>query len=190
MACPDADRIRCAEGEDTECSDGALHRDGVNCSSPPRDGVNCSSLLRVTSWLHSPPQKPRDCTSGCCRMIRSQRLVQTVRVSDRLSVGVLKVLRDNYAYVVIGGGGRHRAVVDPGDRIDLQPAPTAIWLTHHHDDHVGGVVDLGPDIPVWAAFAGRHVPFHVEHSVRAGQTFAFGSDEVGQATKCQRGEPP
>jgi hydroxyacylglutathione hydrolase len=53
-------------------------------------------------------------------------------------------LSDNYAYLVIDGA--RAAVVDPGEAAPIEAALArehvelaAIWLTHHHADHVGGV---------------------------------------------------
>ncbi len=62
-------------------------------------------------------------------------------------------LSDNYAYLVIGDDGR-AAVVDPGEAPPITAALahegatlTAIWATHHHPDHVGGVKALLADHP-------------------------------------------
>jgi hydroxyacylglutathione hydrolase len=56
-------------------------------------------------------------------------------------------LKDNYAYLVIDGA--IAAVVDPGEAPPIEAALTAagvqlvaIWATHHHADHVGGVPAL------------------------------------------------
>ncbi|HEU4610925.1 MAG TPA: hydroxyacylglutathione hydrolase [Kofleriaceae bacterium] len=53
-------------------------------------------------------------------------------------------LADNYAYLVIEG--TYAAIVDPSTASPVLEVitregvtPTAIWLTHHHWDHVGGV---------------------------------------------------
>ena len=66
-------------------------------------------------------------------------------------------LKDNFAYLVIDGDGRC-AVVDPGEAPPVEAALVrenvqlkAIWATHHHLDHVGGVPDLvakRPDLEV------------------------------------------
>jgi hydroxyacylglutathione hydrolase len=57
-------------------------------------------------------------------------------------------LKDNFAYLVIDAGGRC-AVVDPGEAPPVKAALAregvqlaAIWATHHHHDHVGGIAAL------------------------------------------------
>jgi hydroxyacylglutathione hydrolase len=57
-------------------------------------------------------------------------------------------LKDNYAYLVIDDDGRC-AVVDPGEAAPVEAALVrenaqlvAIWATHHHPDHVGGIAEL------------------------------------------------
>src|SRR5512138_3505754 len=65
-------------------------------------------------------------------------------------------LKDNYAYLVIEGD--QAAIVDPGETAPIAAAIAregvtlvAIWATHHHHDHVGGVEGLlGPGIAVLA----------------------------------------
>lgn len=61
-------------------------------------------------------------------------------------------LRDNYAYLVIDDGGA-AAVVDPGEAKPIVEAArregvrlAAVWATHHHPDHVGGVKELAATI--------------------------------------------
>jgi hydroxyacylglutathione hydrolase len=67
--------------------------------------------------------------------------------SSALTVTPLPAFNDNYLWLL--ARGREAAVVDPGDaapveraldRHDLRLA--AILVTHHHGDHVGGVLDL------------------------------------------------
>lgn len=69
-------------------------------------------------------------------------------------------LKDNYAYLVIDG--RRAAVVDPGESAPIEAALEregvaleAIWLTHHHADHVGGVPALVAKWPDVAVVAGE-----------------------------------
>ncbi len=67
-------------------------------------------------------------------------------------------LKDNFAYLVIEGD--RAAVVDPSEAPPIEAALAregatlaAIWLTHHHWDHVGGVPELTrgrPGLPVVA----------------------------------------
>ena len=65
---------------------------------------------------------------------------------------------DNYIWLLRDAGGR-AVVVDPGeaapvlDALADGPAPLAILLTHHHNDHIGGVPQLlqrWPGVPVIA----------------------------------------
>lgn len=84
------------------------------------------------------------------------------------TVEAVPFMRDNYVWVL---HDHQRAVlVDPGeaaliltwlDKRRLQPI--AVLLTHHHDDHVGGVPGLleQHDLPVYGpageAIAGRNI---------------------------------
>jgi hydroxyacylglutathione hydrolase len=70
-------------------------------------------------------------------------------------------LKDNYAYLVIDRG--HAAVVDPGEAGPVLAAARAagvtldaVWATHHHPDHVGGVPDLVRAIPGLAVIGHEH----------------------------------
>jgi hydroxyacylglutathione hydrolase len=67
-------------------------------------------------------------------------------------------LKDNYAYLVIDGA--RAAVVDPGEAAPILAAAEregvtleAVWATHHHADHVGGVPALIRALPDLAVYA-------------------------------------
>ncbi|MEJ7808494.1 MAG: MBL fold metallo-hydrolase, partial [Telluria sp.] len=64
-----------------------------------------------------------------------------------LSVLAVPAFQNNYLWLV--HDGVHAAVVDPGDAAPVLAALathhltlTAILLTHHHADHIGGVAQL------------------------------------------------
>ena len=68
-----------------------------------------------------------------------------------MCVTAVPCLKDNYAYLVEAGaaGAGGVAVVDPSEAEPVERALAAaglrldaIWLTHHHHDHVGGVEAL------------------------------------------------
>jgi hydroxyacylglutathione hydrolase len=83
-------------------------------------------------------------------------------------VAIVPCLADNFAYLVIEG--ERAAIVDPGEAAPVEAALAregvtlaAIWLTHHHHDHVGGVDALV------AARPGLEVVAHVHDRERAPQ---------------------
>jgi len=93
-----------------------------------------------------------------------------------LKVEAIPALRDNYIWVV--HNDRAAVFVDPGEAAPIltwlascsdsgPPTPTALLLTHHHGDHVGGVGELLRHwrVPVFgpANLAG------VDHAVRDGE---------------------
>jgi hydroxyacylglutathione hydrolase len=80
--------------------------------------------------------------------------------------------KDNYIWLLFDDAGDGRApeassralIVDPGDAAPVlevlrdAPIPHGILLTHHHDDHIGGVAALlerWPQLPVIAAHDAR-----------------------------------
>lgn len=71
----------------------------------------------------------------------------SIVTSDSLKVLAVPAFNDNYLWLI--HDGRHAAAVDPGDAGPIlaalqqhQLSLTAILLTHHHADHVGGVPRL------------------------------------------------
>lgn len=74
----------------------------------------------------------------------------------------VKALRDNYIWLIGNSEHNRVAVVDPGDAVpvldqfrDLGLQPVAILVTHHHLDHVGGIIRLleSYEIPVYGPAA-------------------------------------
>ena len=66
-----------------------------------------------------------------------------------MRVVTVPCLKDNYAYLVIDEATGRCAVVDPGESAPVAAALAregvtlgAIWATHHHADHVGGIKGL------------------------------------------------
>lgn len=88
----------------------------------------------------------------------------------------IKAFNDNYIWTLINKNNKQAIVIDPG-----QSAPvieyvtehgldiTSIWTTHHHHDHVGGVMELQEYFPM------THIIAHSEHGVEEDQTIKDGS---------------
>ncbi|MCP5418984.1 MAG: hydroxyacylglutathione hydrolase [Gammaproteobacteria bacterium] len=84
-----------------------------------------------------------------------------------LNVAPVRAFQDNYIWLLEDAPGRQAAIVDPGDARPVLEAlrkgnvtPTAILITHHHGDHVGGVRGLlahYPQLPVFGP-AGERIP--------------------------------
>jgi len=96
-------------------------------------------------------------------------------------------LSDNYAYLVICEQTQRAAIVDPGEAAPILAAVeregvelVAVWATHHHADHVGGVPAVAEARP------GIEVIGHVRDRERiAGLTRAVEDGErvgVGEVT--------
>ena len=73
----------------------------------------------------------------------------------------LPILEDNYCYILFNATTKEAAVVDPGTAGPVIAALnanhlnlTAVLLTHHHWDHIGGVDDLLEKFPGIAVYAG------------------------------------
>ena len=91
----------------------------------------------------------------------------TARIGG-LRVETVPYFADNYAYLLHtfhpGARGRRACVVvDPGDATPVlaslevhQLAPVAIWCTHHHPDHVGGLPELLREIGEVPVLGSRH----------------------------------
>lgn len=137
-------------------------------------------------------REPLDADMGPFRRIEFRPRVLMVP----LATATLPPATHTNAYLV---GGRELAVIDPGtsdpDEIerlfraleDLRnrhgQRVTAIWLTHHHPDHVGGVVALRErlGVPVHAhAETARHLArrdIPVDEEIADGQVFRLAGRE-------------
>lgn len=90
-------------------------------------------------------------------------------------------LQDNFSYLVIDG--TYAACVDPGEHTAVRTVIeregitlSAIWLTHHHWDHVGGVDELATDgVEVIAHTSDRSRLPRVTHGVDDQDTVQLGS---------------
>ncbi|MGE0867158.1 MAG: hydroxyacylglutathione hydrolase [Kofleriaceae bacterium] len=103
-----------------------------------------------------------------------------------MRVVAVPCLKDNFAYLVIDD--QRAAVVDPGESAPVEAALerervtlVAIWATHHHHDHVGGVADLvarhaGIEVIAGAVDAPK-IPA-VTRTVNDGDELMFGTRRV------------
>ncbi len=88
----------------------------------------------------------------------------------------IRAFSDNYIWTLVNDTNKQAIVIDPG-----QAAPvaaylqeyglelTAIWITHHHHDHIGGVSELRELYPM------THVVAHGEHLINPDQLVKEGS---------------
>lgn len=93
--------------------------------------------------------------------------------SSALTVTPLPAFDDNYLWLLVRGG--EAAVVDPGDAAPVRRALerhglrlSAILVTHHHGDHVGGVVELKETTQAAVFGPARERIEGVDHRLRGG----------------------
>lgn len=93
-----------------------------------------------------------------------------------IQIHPIKAFNDNYIWTLINKNNKQAIVIDPGQAEpvaeymkahDLEL--TSIWTTHHHHDHIGGVMELQEYFPM------THLVAHSEHNVEEDQTVKDGS---------------
>ena len=97
-------------------------------------------------------------------------------------------LQDNYAYLIVDDRTRTAAVIDPGQAAPVLDAIAAaevslvaVWATHHHPDHVGGIAALLaalPNLVVVASHIDGAKIMHVTQKIADGEALALGSIAV------------
>lgn len=107
-----------------------------------------------------------------------------VRYGADMRVVPVPCLSDNYAYLVICRARGVAAIVDPGEAAPVLAAVaaegvtlTAVWATHHHPDHVGGVSALVAAVPGLEVVAHAHDRARVPAATRTvedGDTVTLG----------------
>lgn len=99
-------------------------------------------------------------------------------VSAALHITPIPAFADNYIWAMVAG--RNCVVVDPGDAAPVlkflaehKLTLDAILVTHHHADHVGGVIELTArwPVPVYGPVAENIAC--VTHALREGDTVAL-----------------
>lgn len=102
-----------------------------------------------------------------------------------MQVVTVRCLKDNFAYLVIEGDGA--VVIDPSEAAPVEAALLtagvtlrAIWATHHHWDHTGGIAGLvgaraqgALEVVIGAEDAAKVA--HVTRTVADGDELEFGS---------------
>lgn len=105
-------------------------------------------------------------------------------INSPLRVELVPIFQDNYVFVIIDESTQQAMVVDPGEcasvkeflrvrELQLQ----GILLTHHHNDHIGGVRELKDlfHAPVYAPWKNKNQISFADHFVKEGETISMGN---------------
>lgn len=92
-----------------------------------------------------------------------------------IQIHPIKAFNDNYIWTLINKNNKQAIVIDPGQAEPVAEYMqehslelTSIWTTHHHHDHIGGVMELQEYFPM------THIVAHSEHGVEEDQTIKDG----------------
>ena len=95
-----------------------------------------------------------------------------------MNITALPALNDNYIWLIEHEG--QALCIDPGDAAPVlhhlqanKLTLTQIWITHHHQDHTGGVADLRQHTDA-EVYGGIDIS-HTHHTVVDGSRLSFGS---------------
>ncbi len=104
------------------------------------------------------------------------------------AVVTIPCLSDNYAYLLTCTVTGKTAVIDPSEAEPVLSSAAshklpidAIWATHHHPDHVGGVIGVrsaNPDVPVLGHVSDRGRIPEQTGFLEDGEAFTFGELSV------------
>ena len=110
-------------------------------------------------WARAQGGGPRDVAGDGAFAVHDAASRGALRLDLSMEIVPVPCLRDNFAYLVCDGA--RAAVIDPGEAAPVLAALRArglaleaVWATHHHPDHVGGVRALA------AAYPGLAVAVH------------------------------
>lgn len=105
-----------------------------------------------------------------------------------VGVHVVPVLKDNYCYLITDEPTRSCVILDPPVVEPVLRAleanalkPTAIWLTHHHSDHIAGVPGLLEHFPRLPVVCGQRDKARIPEAtqtVRDGDRLEFAGEDV------------
>ena len=105
-----------------------------------------------------------------------------------MEVHFVPTLKDNYSYVLVDPPSRRALLIDPAEDAPVREfleskglTPTAIWITHHHADHTGGIEGLRKhygELPVVASERDKDRVPCVTRTVNEGDSLEFAREPV------------